>query len=527
LDTNCEIISLHNEMQSNDLSKAFTTLPNAPRKIVLATNLAESLPTIDNVQYVIDTGRERVQTFESETRVTSSKIGWITKTSALQRKSRVTSSADGAIYRLYLRDRYDSPSDEMRLEILESDITKICLFAKLMAKTDSIDDFLQKAITPPTIKTIYFSIKLLQQIGALNPDESISQLGKYLATIPLHVQHAKMLMYGIFFKCIDPMLTIVSILSFECPFNQPTNMSDQEKIEKIKKQLMDGSYSDVFVRLRIFQNWNEYKSTNTFDCIFCEKHFVSPGTLELIALNRVRLVGHLRSLKLIPSVGSIALLNEHSNNWAVIKACITAGAYPNVCMFKTCKFVAEQDEMCVINNNSVLTDENIDELKLNSNIFEASTAIENCRTIETCTFVSNFCLAMMAGNGIVLKIVKMSQESENIVQSIHINDFIQFEASFVTAKLVKYLRNRLHQLFNIFLMDVEKFALSGRDFALHEAVVMLLTMQDEKLGLKTIYKGIGSRPSIVTRDCETSSASNNSSTYSLEKSDRVMKRIHF
>lgn len=531
LDANCEIVSLHNEMQSSDQAKVFATLPDTVRKIVLATNLAESLLTINNVQYVIDTGREHIEYFDSKTRITNSCMQWITKTSSLQRKSRVTRSIDGAIFRLYSRDCFNCLSNEMRLEILECDATKICLLVKSLVKTESIEDFLYKAITPPTATSINRSTKFLQQIGALDPDETMTQLGRNLVSIPLNVHHAKMILYGIFFKCIDPILTIVSILSLECPFVLPRDENDRAKIAEIKAQLVDGSFSDIFVMLKIFQNWNEYKSTKTFDCIFCEKNFVSAGTLELIALNRVRLVGHLRSLKLIQSVGSIALLNEQSNNWSVLKACITAGAYPNVARFDN-KMITETDKIVQIADDSVVKVEDFKQHPLCWMIFEKKINSHNPQ-LKTCTIISNFCLALMtAMPDLYFKSEISSSNPTEILFNIAINNFIRMTGSEETGRIIFTLRERLNILFNKFLLDVEKFYLEGQDFYLHEMIVTMLKIEDENMKLKSEYKEIGSRPRIVTRDYDTSATTsfNDSSSMNDTTSSsfrKATKQIYF
>jgi HrpA-like RNA helicase len=513
-DLNCEIVSLHDEMQSSDVSKVFTKFPTTGRKIVLTTKIAESLFTINNVQYVIDTGSEYVETFEAQTRCSTSKIDWIRKNSAIQRKSRVTSLCNGTIFRLYSRDNFNNLTEiknwELkRIDTWDSDMTKICLFAKIIAKNETIEDFLFKIFPSPALSLDcqkgHYNISFLQQMGALNVDESITQLGKFLAAIPLKAQHAKMLLYGIFFKCIDPILTIVSILSFQSPFNVPDNDDDRAKIEEIKQQLLDGSYSDIFVMLKIFQNWNEYKSSKTFDCIFCEKNFVGPGTLELISLFRVRLVGHLRSLKIIHSVGSISLLNENSNSWSVIKACITAGNYPNVMIFSDDEFAVKDFR---IEQSSVLK---MDDLRTMSSNFLVYDKIEKKRKnigefvyykdMISCSLVSNFCVAILAGNVVTFEVEKSSSDSNETQCIIKIDNCLQLNGSVETAKALKYLRERLDDLFKKFLCNVEKFTMTGKECVIHEAIVTMLKIEDQEIGMKAEYKGIGSRPRIVTRDC--------------------------
>jgi HrpA-like RNA helicase len=517
LDSNCEIVSLHNQMQSSDVSKVYSTFPCNERKIVLTTKIAENSLTVNNVKYVIDTGTEYIETHDAKTRCSTAKIDWISKTSAIQRKLRITSSKNGIIFRFYSRDDLNKfigndNFNQERYELKDSDITKICLLTKIITKSDSIEDFLFKIFPPPpSCEKFHYSISLLQQIGALNVDESFTQLGKILATIPLKVQHAKMILYGIFFKCIDPILTIVSILSLPSPFNEPTNSDDRAKIEEIKQQLSDGSFSDIFVLLKLFQNWNEYKSSKTFDCIFCEKNFVGPGTLELISLFRVRLVGHLRSLKIIQSVGSISLLNENSNSWSIIKACITAGSFPNVMVFSDDQF---SDKEFRIQQSSVLNNVDLKTISSNFLVYESLEKISNdilktnFKDMKTCTIVSNFCVALICGN-------ELTYDSTNSQCIIKIDNSLQFNGTIETAKALEYLRERLNNLFRKFLCNVEKFTMTEQESIVHEGIVTILKIEDQEIGMKSEYKGIGSRPRIVTRDCIDTSMNSSTSVQNL------------
>jgi HrpA-like RNA helicase len=91
------------------------------------------------------------------------------------------------------------------------------LQAKLVSEKISLTEFLSRAINPPVQQAVDAAVKLLQDIGALEEDESMTTLGSHLAALPLPPQLGKLLLYGLLFDCVDPVLTIACAMSYRCP----------------------------------------------------------------------------------------------------------------------------------------------------------------------------------------------------------------------------------------------------------------------------------------------------------------------
>lgn len=391
----------------------------------------------------------------------------------------------------------------------------LCLQAKMIGKPgESIATFLQKAISPPTDQTITHSLKILRDLGALNNDESFTQLGLYLADLPINVKYGKMLIYGIFFKCIDPILTIVSILSTNDPFALLYNQDERDACHVLKNKLEDGSFSDHFVLLRIFQRWNEYQSRNEFDGGFCEDNFVNSATLHRIASLRIKLIGYLRSVRLINSVGNLSTLNQYSHNWSIVKACLAAGSYPEVARIdkRLGRISTIVDPKVIVNPGSVLrpagmkTKQNreiIEKYPSDWLIFEEKNLAGVLPMTKVCTLINSIALVLTSGRRIVINdnsCIEKGQENDDNQVELEIDNFVKFLATPVVAMALKEVRDQFNALLNKFLRNPEKFVFQENDEILIEGVVKLLEFEDEEVGFKITHPGIGARPRIVTRN---------------------------
>lgn len=431
----------------------------------------------------------------------------------------------GMVFRMYSRDRYNSLVDNQQPEFLRSDLTDVCLQTKMIARPGvSVEGFLQKALTPPNRRAVQESVRILQQIGALRPDQTITRLGLYLADIPINAKYGKMLIYGILFKCLDPVLTIVSILCIGDPFTLPCRLEQREACHKIKLNYEANTYSDHFILLRVFQKWNEYITTNDFDGGFCEDNFINSGTMERILSTRTKIVGYMRSVKLIQSVGNLAVLNEYASNWSIVKACLAAGAYPDIAFVMKepiAEFRTQIDPKVTLNPGSVLRRkycEKIDKKEISAlpgdwMIFEEKNLCGKFGMTKTCSLTSSICIAMTAGHGIIVTSQISEDENQNLEQGesenvdVEIDDFIKFTAPSVVGHLVKDLREKLNKLLCRFLMNVEKFQFKESDEIFIQALVKLFEFEEEKAGFNINHEGVGSRPRIITRDSNSSQRS--------------------
>jgi len=157
------LFTLHSQMQSNEQWKVFEPASPGVRKIILSTNLTETTITIDDVVYVIDSGKVKEKAYDKLLGVSLLKSSWISKASAMQRRGRAGRCQNGVCFHLFSKARFSALSKFQVPEILRMPIHELCLQTKLLAPKDmTIVHFLSKALDAPPASTIRDSIELLK-----------------------------------------------------------------------------------------------------------------------------------------------------------------------------------------------------------------------------------------------------------------------------------------------------------------------------------------------------------------------------
>ncbi|NWS34551.1 YTDC2 helicase, partial [Polioptila caerulea] len=217
-------------------------------------------------------------------------------------------------------------------ELLRMPLQEICLFTKLLAPINCpVVDFLMKAPDPPPAVTVRNAVHKLKTINAMDPWEDLTELGYHLTELPVEPHLGKMVLYAVILKCLDPVLTIVCALACQDPFVLPTMASQKRAAMLCRKRFAAGTFSDHMALLRAFQAWQKARSDG-WERAFCEKNFLSQATMEIIVGMRTQLLGQLRASGFVRARGGADIrdVNTNSENWAVIKAALVAGMYPNL-----------------------------------------------------------------------------------------------------------------------------------------------------------------------------------------------------
>eukprot|EP00794_Sanderia_malayensis_P018689 gene18689-20576_t len=323
------VYPLHSMMQPLHQRKVFRRPPSGVRKIILSTNIAETSVTIDDVTFVIDSGKVKEKSFEALTSVSALRSVWISKASALQRRGRAGRCRPGQCYHLMSRYRFHGLALYQEPELLRTPVHELCLQTKfLSAGNVSIGDFLAKAPEAPPYLMIQNSIALLKSIDALDDEEELTELGKILVDLPIDPRLGKMILFGIVLKCLDAVLIIASCLAYRDPFVLPISGEDRRKAYATKTRLGSNSLSDHIVLLRAYEEWSKARDQG-FERSFCNKNFLSSAAMEMISGMKSQLMGHLRSLGLVRTRhGDMKELNANSGSWPVVKAALLVGVYP-------------------------------------------------------------------------------------------------------------------------------------------------------------------------------------------------------
>ncbi|XP_022863988.1 DExH-box ATP-dependent RNA helicase DExH6-like isoform X1 [Olea europaea var. sylvestris] len=323
------IISLHSMIPAMEQKKVFRRSPPGCRKIVLSTNIAETSLTIEDVVYVIESGRMKEKSYDPYNNVSTLHSSWISKASAKQREGRAGRCQPGICYHLYSKLRAASLPDFQVPEIKRIPIEELCLQVKLLDPSGRIDQFLQKTLDPPIHETIRNAIIVLQEIGALTLEEKLTELGERLGSLPVHPLTSKMLLIAILLNCLDPALTLACASDYRDPFTLPTLPNEKKTAVAAKSELasLSGGLGDQLAVVAAFQGWKIAKGKGE-ESRFCSRYFISSSTMRMISRMRNQLENELRRNGFLPEDASNCSLNARDPG--IVHAVLVAGLYPMV-----------------------------------------------------------------------------------------------------------------------------------------------------------------------------------------------------
>lgn len=227
-----EILPLHANLSPQEQTRVFKKVPHHVRKIVVATNVAETSITIEGVVYVIDSGRVKETQFAAANNMMHLVETWASRASCKQRRGRAGRTRPGKCFKLFTRDVDENKMRAQQVpELLRTPLEQLCLTVKAMGEHD-VRKFLKNAIDPPSVAALDSAIRSLRDVEAIDLTErgELTALGKHMANIPADLRISKMLLFGSVFGCLDPILTIASIMSLKSPFTSP-----MEKREEARK----------------------------------------------------------------------------------------------------------------------------------------------------------------------------------------------------------------------------------------------------------------------------------------------------
>jgi ATP-dependent helicase HrpA len=210
------ILPLYSRLSSEEQQAVF--LPNKKRKIVLATNVAETSLTVPGIKYVIDPGLARISRYSPRTKVQRLPIEPISQASANQRQGRCGRVSSGICVRLYSEENFRARPLFTEPEILRTHLASVILQMKYL-KLGSIEDF--PFLERPSAKGVLDGYQTLLEIGAVDPKWNLTPLGSQLARLPIDPRIARMILAAESEGCHDEVLIIAAALSVQDPRERP------------------------------------------------------------------------------------------------------------------------------------------------------------------------------------------------------------------------------------------------------------------------------------------------------------------
>ena len=265
-----EILPLFARLSAQEQERVFKS--SDARRIVLATNVAETSLTVPGIRYVVDAGLARVKRYSYRNKVEQLQIEAVAQSAANQRAGRCGRVAAGVCIRLYEEQDYLQRPKFTEPEILRSSLASVILRMKSLHLAD-VETF--PFIEPPLGRAIADGYQLLQELGAVDEFNQLTPLGNQLAKLPLDPRVGRMILAGRENACLSELLIIASALSVQDPRDRP--MEAQAAADQAHKKFADEK-SEFQSYLRIwkwFEEAVEHKKSNRQLQDHCRANFLS------------------------------------------------------------------------------------------------------------------------------------------------------------------------------------------------------------------------------------------------------------
>ena len=265
---NTEVLPLYARLSNQDQDRVFNPGPN--RRIVLATNVAETSLTVPRIRYVVDPGFARVKRYSPRNKLDRLHIEPISQASANQRKGRCGRVAEGICYRLYGEADFQARPEFTDPEIRRSSLAGVIL-RMLRLGLGRIEDF--PFLEAPDERAIADGWQQLAELGAIDGERRLTAIGRQMARLPVDVKLARMLVAAQAAGCLRPMLVIASFLGIQDPRERPADA--RGAADTAHAQFADGRSEFVGV-LRLWDAYRQAHEDLTQSKLrdWCGRHFL-------------------------------------------------------------------------------------------------------------------------------------------------------------------------------------------------------------------------------------------------------------
>jgi len=305
------VLPIYANLPSDMQAKIFEPTPPGARKVVLATNIAETSITIDNIIYVIDPGFAKQNSYNPRTGMESLIVTPVAKASANQRAGRAGRVAPGKCFRMYTRWAYLNELEDNTIpEIQRTNLGSVVLMLKSLGINDLIHfDFMD----PPPAETLIRALEQLYALGALNDRGELTKLGRRMAEFPMDPQLSKMLIVSASYGCSTEVLSIAAMLQIGASvFYRPKERALHADNARINFNRPGGDH------LTLLNIWNQWAETN-FSNQWCFENFIQVRSLRRARDIREQVESMMERVELE--------LNSAPDNTDAICKSITAGFF--------------------------------------------------------------------------------------------------------------------------------------------------------------------------------------------------------
>jgi ATP-dependent RNA helicase DHX8/PRP22 len=265
------ILPVYSALPSEMQSKIFDPAPPGSRKVVIATNIAETSITIDHIYYVIDPGFVKQNAYDPKLGMDSLVVTPISQAQAKQRAGRAGRTGPGKCFRLYTEAAFQSEMLPTSIpEIQRQNLSHTILMLKAMGINDLLHfDFMD----PPPTNTMLTALEELYALSALDDEGLLTRLGRKMADFPMDPSLAKVLIAAVDLGCSEEILSIVAMLSLPPPFYRPKEKQTQADQKKAK---FHDPHGDHLTLLNVYNSWKQNKYANPW----CFENFIQARSMR-------------------------------------------------------------------------------------------------------------------------------------------------------------------------------------------------------------------------------------------------------
>ncbi|KAF7306353.1 hypothetical protein MIND_00426500 [Mycena indigotica] len=265
------VLPIYSQMPADLQAKIFDPTPDGRRKVIVATNIAETSLTVDGILYVVDAGYSKLKVYNPKVGMDALQITPISQANANQRKGRAGRTGPGYCYRLYTEMAFMHELFESTIpEIQRTNLANTVLLLKGLGVKNLLEfDFMD----PPPQSNILNSMYQLWVLGALDNVGDLTPVGRKMNDFPMDPSMAKMLIASVEYQCSAEMLTIVSMLSVPSVFYRPKERMEEADAAREKFNVPE---SDHLTLLNVFNQWKSHGYRDEWSM----RHFLHPKLLR-------------------------------------------------------------------------------------------------------------------------------------------------------------------------------------------------------------------------------------------------------